>query len=76
VVEADAVFVEAIVLHRLVRKRMRPDAEADRAVAQERTGVEVHQLVEAEDFGVEPDRAVYVAYGEPKVVDTLGRDLI
>jgi hypothetical protein len=76
VIQTDAVLVEAIAARRSFRVWMRPDAEANRAVAEKRTGVEIHQLVEAQDFGVELHRAIYVADGEPKVMDTLGSNPI
>src|SRR2546426_769324 len=55
---------------------MRPDAETDAAVAQKRSRIEIHELLEAEHVCVELHGALDIAHGEPKVVDALGRDAI
>src|SRR5712691_2574516 len=76
VIEADTVLIETIAPGGASGIVMGADAEPHLAVAQERTRVEVHELLEPQNVGVERDRPVDIADGQPEVMDAPSRNLV
>ena len=63
-----------VAFHGVHRIREWADAEAHRTVAEEGTGIEVHQHLESEQARVEGHRSTDVSDGELEVVNAASRD--
>src|SRR5262249_10186671 len=75
-IEADAILIEAVARTGPLRIGVGTDAESHLTVAEEGTGVEVHELLETQHLGIEGDRALDAAHREPEVMDALGENVL
>src|SRR5262245_48288932 len=76
VIEADTVLVETVAPNGPIGGVVGADAQAHLTVAQEGSGIEIHELLEPQDVGVEGDRLVNVAHCQSEVMHASGGNVL